>query len=204
MKYLGLVVDDKREIYGTHRKAVVSRAKWRGRETCSAIERSYNRVLVGKTIWKDVELPGLLFGSGIYSFSKQQERALQTIENMVYRAMLRGPSYVAAETLRGEIGASSMESRLMKSRLLLAKSFRESDNGLVREIMERVERDNKNLWNIDLKRCMEKTGIDSDSLSTMSKEQVRDRVLEFDTDEWRRSMETKSSLYIYIEGTRWG
>ena len=67
MKYLGLVVDDKREIYGTHRKMVVNRAKWRARETCSAIERSYNRVLVGKTVWKDVELPGLLFGSGIFA-----------------------------------------------------------------------------------------------------------------------------------------
>ena len=52
---------------------------------------------------------------------------------------MRGPSYVVAETLRGKIGASSMESRLMKGRLLLAKSFRENDNGLVREILGRVE-----------------------------------------------------------------
>ena len=80
---------------------------------------------------------------------------------MVYRAILRAPSYVAAETLRGVIGESSTESRLVKGRLLLAKSFKESDNGLVREIMERVERDDKNLWNIGLRVCMEKMGMDN-------------------------------------------
>ena len=74
-----------------------------------AIERNYNRMLVGKIVWKDIELPGLLFGSGLYTFSKQQEKALQTVENMVYRGILRAPSYVVAETLRGEIGASIME-----------------------------------------------------------------------------------------------
>ena len=44
---------------------------------------------------------------------------------------------------------------------------------------------------------MEKTGINSDSLNNMSKEQVKERVIEFDTEEWRRSMETKSTLRVY-------
>ena len=57
LKYLGMVVDDSRDLYSTHRKAVVDRSKWRARETCSAIKRSYNRVLVGKIIWKNIELP---------------------------------------------------------------------------------------------------------------------------------------------------
>ena len=122
---------------------------------------------------------------------------LQTAENIVYRVILRAPSYVAAETLRGEIGASSMESRLAKGRLLLAKSFRESDNGLVREIMGKVKRDDKNFCDIGLRMCMEKMGMDDNSLSDMSKEQVKERVIEIDTGEWRRSMETKSTLHVY-------
>ena len=89
-----------------------------------------------------------------------------------------------------------MESRLAKGRFSLAKSFRESNNGLVREIMRRVESNDKNLWNIGLRVCMEKMGMDDNSLNDMSKEQVKERVIEIDTGEWR-SMETKSTLCLY-------
>ena len=66
-----------------------------------------------------------------------------------------------------------MRSRLKKGKLLLAKSFIDSENGLVREIMERVERDDKNLWNRGLRGCLERLGMDNDSLRAMSKEQVK-------------------------------
>ena len=63
-----------------------------------------------------------------------------------------------------------MSSRLTKGKLLLAKSMMESENGLVREIMERVKRDNGNLWNRGLKECLENTGMDYDRLKELSKE----------------------------------
>ena len=44
---------------------------------------------------------------------------------------------------------------------------------------------------------MEKMGMDDNSLSDMSKEQVKERVIEIDTGEWRSSMETKSTLCMY-------
>ena len=74
LKYLGLMVDNKKDLYGTQKGLVVGRAKWRARETCSAIERSYNRVLVGKTIWKDIELPGLLFGTSCSILQKNRRK----------------------------------------------------------------------------------------------------------------------------------
>ena len=197
LKCLGMVVDDSRDLYSTHRKAVVGRSKWRARDTCSAIERSYNRGLVGKTIWKDIELPGLLFGAGLLNFTKRQVNALQRMDNMVYRTILRAPSYVAVKTLRGEIGSSCMSSRLTKGMLLLAKSMMESENGLVREILGRVRRDDKNAWNRGLKGCLEKVGLEYDSLGEMSKGQLKEKVIEMDTMEWKRDMERKSSLYFY-------
>ena len=39
-------------------------------------------------------------------------------------------------------------------------------------------------------------GMDNNSLSDMSKEQVKERVIEIDTGEWR-SMEMKSTLRVY-------
>ena len=49
----------------------------------------------------------------------------------------------------------------------------ESENRLVREIFERVERDNKNVWNRGLKGCLEKVGLDYVNLGVMSKEQLK-------------------------------
>ena len=91
-----------------------------------------------------MELPGLLFGAGLLNFTVGQVDALQRTENIVYRAILRAPSYVAVETLRGEIGSSCMSSRLTKGKLLLAKSIMENDNVLVREVLVRVKRDGNN------------------------------------------------------------
>ena len=39
--------------------------------------------------------------------------------------------------------------------------------------------------------------MDSNSLRAMSKEQIKDRVIEINTGEWRRNMATKNTLYIY-------
>ena len=144
-----------------------------------------------------MELPGLLFGAGLLNFTVGQTDALQRTEYIVYRAILRAPSYVAVETLRGEIGSSCMSSRLIKGKLLLAKSIMESDNGLVREVLTRVTRDGNNNWNRGLRVCMDKVGLEYDGLRAMSKGQLRGRVIEMDTVEWKRGMERKSSLYIY-------
>ena len=159
-------------------------------------------MLVGKTIWKDVELPGLLFGAGLLKFTVGQVEALQRTENMVYRAILRAPSYVAVETLRGEIGSSCMSSRLIKGTLLLAKSMMESENGLVRDVLERVRMDDKNAWNRGLRGCLDRVGLEFENLRELSKEQLRMKVIEMDTIEWRRRMNEKSTLYIYIEYIR--
>ena len=126
-----------------------------------------------------------------------QVEALQRTENMVYRAILRAPGYVAVETLRGEIGSSCMSSRLIKGTLLLTKSMMESENVLVREVLERVRMDDKNVWNRGLRGCLDRVGLEYDSLRELSKGQLKGKVIEMDTMEWRREMNRKSSLYIY-------
>ena len=96
-----------------------------------------------------------------------------------------------------------MSSRLTKGMLLLAKSMMESENGLVREeILVRVRSDGKNAWNRGLRVCLNKVGLEYDSLGEMSKGQLKERVIKMDTMEWKRDMERKSSLYIYIEYIR--
>ena len=71
------------------------------------IKKSYAKVTVGITIWKQVMVTSLLFGKSVLVAVKS------TIEKI--------KRYVTIAALRGEIGASRMESRIMESMLMYAR-----------------------------------------------------------------------------------
>ena len=78
-------------------------------------------VKVGKTLWKQQAVPALLFGKQVVTLNKKIREKLQKIENNVYRHLLGvGPS-TPVETLRGEIGASGVESRVMEAMMTFAR-----------------------------------------------------------------------------------
>lgn len=56
--------------------------------TYSVIERSCNRLLEGKSYWKEVGLATALYVTEIIEYTKQDLRNLQKIENKVYRCIL--------------------------------------------------------------------------------------------------------------------
>merc|ERR1711888_40940 len=100
-------------------------------------------ILIGKTFWKGVALPSILMGNQVVNLNLTQERELQTIENGVYRKILGGGPAVL-ETMRGDIGASLMESRLMENKILFVKSIIEGNNELMKEIIKKMRRDEDN------------------------------------------------------------
>ena len=73
--------------------------------------------MIGKTYWKSIVLPSILYGVNIMHFTKTEIKKLQQIENGVYRGILGAPKYAATCTLRGEIGSSDMRTRLTKGTL---------------------------------------------------------------------------------------
>ena len=121
IKYLGLNIGNKKDIFKAQKKDMLDRAKWRMRETHSVIEKSCNRVMVGRTYWKSGALPGILKCSEVMNFTKGQTEELQKTENRVYRIILGATGSTPLEALRGEIGASTMRSRLIKDRILFTK-----------------------------------------------------------------------------------
>ena len=76
--------------------------------TYSVIEKSCNKLLIGKTFWKGIALPSLLYGTNIINLTDDNIRELQKIENSVYRCILGAAHYNPNVALRGEIGASLM------------------------------------------------------------------------------------------------
>ena len=76
------------------------------------LSQSCNKILIGKTFWKDICLPAILYVSGILGYTKIEIEELQRIENSVYRQIMGAPRYAQIPTLRGEIGSSTMENRI--------------------------------------------------------------------------------------------
>ena len=71
--------------------------------TYAIIEKSCNKLLIGKTYWKSVALPSILYGINVINLSEDDIKSLQTIENSVYRAILGAPDYAPNSTLRAKL-----------------------------------------------------------------------------------------------------
>ena len=73
-------------------------------------------VLVGRAIWKAMAILQALYGRAVIPTSETDIMKLQRIENIVWRFLGIG-GYSTEESLRGEIGASSVRARIMESML---------------------------------------------------------------------------------------
>ena len=66
-------------------------------------------------------IASLLYGKQIVMVSKKTVKKVQAVENRVYRYLLGVAGYVAVAALRGEIGASRMETRILETVLLFCE-----------------------------------------------------------------------------------
>ena len=120
-------------------------------------------------------------------------------ENRVYRIILGAASYTPIVALRGEVGASDMESRLIKDRLLFTKNMLESDNSLVKTTIEKVMSDGGSSWKKKTDEYLRMVGLSMEELQTINKNGIKKRIYEYDSRKWTEELRTKSSLEIYRE-----
>ena len=83
LKYLGLEICDDRDIFKEQKEEMIERATKMALQTYSVIDRSCNKVLMGKLYWKSIVLPSILLGVGLMNFTKDQIERLQRVENSV-------------------------------------------------------------------------------------------------------------------------
>ena len=69
MKYIGMEINNKRNNFKTQRGKIVDNARNIANITYSVIEKRCNKLLIGKTFWKSIALPSLLYGTNIISLS---------------------------------------------------------------------------------------------------------------------------------------
>ena len=115
------------------------KANKKSNEVIAQIKKSYDKVIVGKAIWKLMMIPGILFGKGVVVTAKTTVDKIQATENRVWKYLLGLGGYTTLESLRGEVGASMMSSRLMETMLsfvidTLSGEFEEMKTYMLHEI----------------------------------------------------------------------
>ena len=122
VKYLGILVRGYgRDIFKYERESIIEKAQKKAAQIKSYIKKSYDKTTVGKAVWKLQMIPALMYGKQVVILSKKVIQKLQTIENGVFRYLIGVAGYSPVATLRGEVGASRVESRVMETVLTFAR-----------------------------------------------------------------------------------
>ena len=155
---IGVTVTDRKRLFEKHKREMNVRMNRMMNMTSCVIEKSVNRVLIGKTYWKNMVLPSVLYASSVMDFTKDEIEKMQVYENSVMRRMLRARSYSPVCALRGEVGASLMMTRIMKERLNYENSLCCDRNLLLKEIyIEICER--KSGWSVVIRKYRKEVGL---------------------------------------------
>ena len=117
VKYLGVMVQSKRNLYEKQRIEMISKARQMSALTHTVIARSCHKVLIGKAYWKGVAIPRILFAAEVVNLRRVDRDSIQVQENGAMRRMLDAPRGVAVAGMRGEIGIGTVESRVARGRV---------------------------------------------------------------------------------------
>ena len=140
----------------------------------------------------------MLYGSDILGYAKQKMSKLQRIEKAVYRAILGASSYALIPTLRGEIGSSTMYTRIRGNQLKYLKYIEENEsNDLLRRIIEEKLNTPKDYKIQTTKEFMKHTKIKHSDLKGMKAQKLKGKIIEWDTENWEKEVAERSSLNIY-------
>ena len=81
LRYLGVTVVNKWNCFLQHKKKKIMQARKMANLTYSIIAHSCSKILIGKTYWKSVVLPGILYASSVLTWIRKEMDEVQHIEN---------------------------------------------------------------------------------------------------------------------------
>ena len=195
--YLGIEIDNKRSYFKSQRTKMIEKARKMANMTYSIIEKGCNRLLIGKTYWKSIALPSILYGVNVINLSEDDIKDLQVIENDVYRTILNAPGYAPNTTLRSEIGSSLMKKRIMNGRINFIKSILHGRNKLLESILHRVLLENDTSWIKVSRKYINEVQLNVNDIERKSKEEIKNIFMKWDKDQWTNEIACKSTLKIY-------
>ena len=172
--------------------------------TYSVIEKSCNKLLIGKTFWKSIALPSLLYGTNIINLTEDNIRELQKIENSVYRCILGAAHYNPNVALRGEIGASLMRKRVINGRISYVKGIQRNRNELLESILWIIQTEQETKWIKTTRKYMKDVNISFNDIHQKSIIYLKQCMIKWDLNIWKAELEMKTTLQIYKKQNNFG
>ena len=102
----------------------------------------------------------------------------------VYRHLLGVAGFTAKEAIRGEIGASLMETRQMEASILFVKDGIECGFEKVRIALENNIRNNKGDWKHRINKFIRTVGLTWTEIRNKDRQEIRNIIREYDTKVW--------------------
>ena len=97
-------------------------------------------------MWKLVMIAALLFEKVVVVTEKSTIAKIQAIENRVRKCLLGLGGYTTVAALKGEIGASMMESRIMETMLIFVRDTLTNNFEKIKTYMNHDIRTGKGQW----------------------------------------------------------
>lgn len=199
INYLGISIDKKGDMGQNVEKRILMGRRMVG-YIAYVIRGESSRVELGKTIWKSVVVPAIMYGLAAIRVNGRQMEELEREQGRMYRCILGLPKRVAKEFLEAEIGSSSFTDRIGKAKIRLVKKVLDRNERLRDSIVERWDKGCEVLE--EVKSQLRKRGIEEVDLD---EEEWRGSERRFDENrrmEFLREMERKESLRWYREVRR--
>ena len=134
--------------------------------------RSSNKLLVGKTYWKCVCIPRLLFASSVIPMNQNFIQHLQRSENKAFRHLFNAPKYTPVSALRSEVGASLMVSRIHKNKLNFLKHLVTTKNSLLKKVALKQIQKKKSPWGKEIGKILNEYNFDMDHMQILKKTEI--------------------------------
>merc|ERR1711913_134036 len=202
-KYLGVILESHgRDIFEKANDVFLANAEKQVYALMGQIKKSADKVLVGKAIWKLMCLPSVVFGRAVVPTNKARVEGLQKLENRVWRFLMGVGGYSTVDALRGEMGASLVESRIMETMLLYARDTMQGTFQNIKDMMEDTMVVKKGKWYASMKEHMRKLNTSWDDLIEMPRAEIKRRVKDYDTEKWRTSLQDLRTQKYYVLGKK--
>ena len=195
-KYLGVKVQNDFNLFAAQKLRIVNEAKRMSNMAFSVIEKSCHKTLIGKTYWKSVVIPSVLYGVEAVNFSDTDAEKLQRLENSVMRRILKAPKYATIAGMRGEVGIGTMKSRLARGRIQYVRRKIQGENRLIIGILDNMRRRGAPWWR-RLVSYLDWAGIREEELTTISCTQVKNKIADKIKADWQTELWQKSTLWLY-------
>ena len=155
-KYLGVNLDEK-GADGAKNDRLFRANQWWGR-LCSVAKLRSNKYEVIRGIWKSIAVPSLMYGMETIPWTVGELNKMEAVQNKIGRLALGGNKFVGTEAIRGEMGWSTFEERIMKSKLRFKIRIEKmGDNRWVERVSQCAGSSSR--WMRDCSRVVEKCGL---------------------------------------------